>query len=186
MNKNYDPALAAFESSLAQYQGRVYEAYFLTATNEMDAIESQRLNPAGVSKQTVLSIEDNADEWFIIRWALLQQFPEAELVWLSDSTQVIPYLETCLQTEKDLPRLILLDLYLPTSTAGLNVLQALKAHALYHRIPTVILSQSNCHEDITESFNHSANSYIVKPTKYQEWTEELGRLRTYLKKSTVN
>lgn len=144
-------------------------------------MKSQLLNPSQVGKQTILSIEDNADEWFVVRWTLLQQFPKAELVWLSDPTQVIPYLNTYQQGEKDLPGLILLDLYLPTSTVGLNVLRALKAHPLYHRIPTVILSRSSDHEDITEAFTHSANSYIVKPSSYQDWVEGLAMLHTYWK-----
>ena len=150
----------------------------------MGAMETQLLHPSRADQLSILSIEDSADDWFITRWVLLQQFPEANLVWLSDATQVRDYLETCRQTEKGLPNLILLDLYLPTSAVGLGVLQVLKSHPVYGRIPTVVLSRSNQAQDIRDAFNHSANSYIVKPTNYQEWVEGLATLHTYWKKPT--
>ncbi|MVM35525.1 response regulator [Spirosoma sp. HMF4905] len=172
---NPDPNLLAFEYLLAQYRRRVYEQYFLQQNDR----ETELLPQSGARKLTILSIEDKADEWFITRWALLQQFPGAELVWLADPAQVIPHLEACRQREEDLPSLILLDLYLPTSTVGLTVLQGLKSHPLFHRIPTIVLSRSNHYEDIADVYSHFANSYIVKPTDYHEWVKGLSRLHRY-------
>ena len=173
MNKNHNPTPSAFERLLARYRELVSELFFLQKDSTDSVAQPER------NKQTILSIEDNADEWFFTQWALNKQFPEAKLVWLSDPTQVIPHLDTCQQTEKDLPSLILLDLYLPTSAVGFGILQALKSHPVYYRIPLVVLSRSSQPVDITDAIRHSANSYIVKPSTYQEWVEELAMLHFY-------
>ncbi|WP_018619645.1 response regulator [Spirosoma luteum] len=146
----------------------------------------QQLNQSKIGKKTILSIEDNADEWFIIRWTLVQLFPGANLVWQSDASQAKDYLAACLQPEKSLPDLILVDLYLPTPEAGLEILEALKSQPVYQQIPTVVLSRSSDQNDITDTFDRSANSYIIKPTTYKEWVEGLVMLRTYWADSCVS
>ncbi len=152
----------------------------------MKAMAYQQSNQSGIGKKTILSIEDNADEWFIIRWALLQLFPGTNLVWQSNPSQAKDYLATCLQSEKSLPDVILVDLYLPTPEAGLDMLEALKSQPLYQQIPTVVLSRSSDQNDITDTFDRSANSYIIKPTTYKEWLEGLVMLRTYWTDSYVS
>lgn len=138
-------------------------------------------NQTQTDKPTILVIEDNADDYFMIRWGLLQHFPAVDLVCLSDSTQVVPYLESCFERETDLPRLILLDLYLPSAKAGLSVLQCLKSHQVYQQIPTVILSRSADPDDMGDVFKYSGNSYIVKPAKPKEWLEAFMLLQAYWK-----
>jgi CheY-like chemotaxis protein len=137
------------------------------------------VNQNQTPKASILVIEDNPDQWFIIRWALLRCFPEIEPIWMADSTEAIQYLETCLQNEKKLPKLILLDLYLPNRAAGWNLLQIIKTHHLYREMPVVILSSSSDPEDIKESYMFRSNSYIVKPNSYEKWLECFSLLRHY-------
>jgi CheY-like chemotaxis protein len=129
-------------------------------------------------KAPILVIEDNADQWFIIRWALQQQFPEVEAVWVRDATEAQIYLESC-EKKYSLPKLILLDLYLPNRQQGWSVLGAIKTHHLYREIPVIMLSQSNDKEDIAESYSLRVNSYIVKPNHYQKWLDCIGSFRHY-------
>ncbi|UFH54177.1 response regulator [Spirosoma sp. KNUC1025] len=130
-------------------------------------------------KSTILVVEDNADQWFVIRWALQQQFPEVEAVWLSEVAQVNMYLEACTQDLRELPRLILLDLYLPSRQQGLSLLEILKTHHIYREIPVIILSHSNDKDDISESYALRTNSYIVKPNGYEKWLECFASFRHY-------
>ena len=129
---------------------------------------------------TILVIEDNVDQWFLTRWALLQRYAKTQVHWLSAADEVIPYLDACRQKEIDLPQLILVDLYLPSVQQGLTVLRLLKSHPLYQSIPAITLSWSNEMEDITQVLTHSANGYLVKPTCYQDWLAGLGILDNYL------
>ena len=130
-------------------------------------------------KASVLVIEDNPDQWFIIRWALLQRFPEVEPVWMPDETQAIHYLENCLIKQAKLPRLILLDLYLPHRAMGWNLLQIIKTHHLYREIPVIMLSYSTDPADIRDSYLFRSNSYIIKPTTYDKWLDCFDWFRHY-------
>ena len=138
------------------------------------------LPPAHKShKAPVLVIDDNADQWFIIRWALLNRFPEVEGIWVRNDTETEAYLEECLSGKHEIPKLILLDLYLPDRQRGWNLLQIIKTHHLYREIPVVVLSQSSDTEDIRESYMFRSNSYIVKPGGYKEWLDCIASFRHY-------
>lgn len=127
-------------------------------------------------KVSILVIEDNADQWFLIQWALRERFPEAEAVWLSDAAQVTTYLKAC---EQNLPRLILLDLYLPHRHHGWSLLESIKTHHVYREIPVVILSHSTDTEDIRESYALRGNSYMVKPIGDENWLDCISSFRQY-------
>ncbi|GAB4029396.1 response regulator [Spirosoma jeollabukense] len=186
LKKNKGPHQKQFDQWLAQYKARVYESYFLAPRN-LD-IDIRECMESQASKPVILVIEDSADEWFILRWVLLEQFPEATLIWLSDANEILPKLNTGIQTEAELPQMILLDLYLPGLKTGLAVLQALKSHPLYQRIPVVVTSRSTDPDDIKEVYTYSANAYIVKPARPVEWKELLPMLRSLLEEenSTKN
>lgn len=130
-------------------------------------------------KPTVLVLEDNADQWFMIQWAFHQRFPEVEPIWMADPTQAMYYLEACLQDGESIPKLILLDIYLPHYEVGLKTLQWLKRHPLVREIPVVILSQSSHLADIKEAYKQGCNCYITKPTRYEHWLDYLTQLRHY-------
>ncbi|GAB4015786.1 response regulator [Spirosoma migulaei] len=130
-------------------------------------------------KATILVVEDNADQWFIIHWALLQRFPEVEAIWMQEPAQAIMYLEACKADVRELPKLILLDLYLPQRQMGWQLLAMIKAHYLFREIPVVILSQSSDPEDISESYSLRSNSYIVKPMGYEKWLDCIASFRHY-------
>lgn len=67
----------------------------------------------------------------------------------------------------DHPDVIVLDLNLP-SINGHQVLNILKTHKEYRRIPVFILSSSRAPLDVLEGYNAHANSYIVKPYNSDE------------------
>jgi CheY-like chemotaxis protein len=130
-------------------------------------------------KQTILVVEDNADQWFIIQWALKERFPEVEPIWFSNASQVLMYLECCLENSAQLPKLILLDLYLPNRENGWRLLEVVKMHHIYREIPTIMLSRSCDKEDIRESYMLRINSYIVKPDGYEKWLDCFTAFRHY-------
>ena len=75
-----------------------------------------------------------------------------------------------------LPRLILLDLKLP-GIDGFEVLRQIKAAPVLKRLPVIILTSSKEEGDRTLSYDNGANSYLVKPVDFENFTslmEELG------------
>jgi two-component system, response regulator len=74
-----------------------------------------------------------------------------------------------------LPEVILLDLNLPEKS-GIDVLREIKADERTRHIPVVVLTISNRNRDISECRRLGAESYIVKPVDFQNFSEVATRL----------
>ena len=131
------------------------------------------------SKFLILVVEDNADCWLLIRAALAQRFPEAKPVWVNNADQAMRYLTSTLLDKRKLPKLILLDLYLPSVEDGWALLATIKPHSPYQFLPVVVLSASMDHRDITKAYDLGVSSYMVKPGSFHGWLTCLTRLRLY-------
>ncbi|MGF7215631.1 CheY-like chemotaxis protein [Spirosoma lacussanchae] len=128
---------------------------------------------------TILVVEDNPDQWGLIRWALQKQLPEVEPVWLTNIAQTLAYLDACSASAEQFPKLVLLDLYLPRRDDGWQLLELIKTHHTYRLMPVVIMSHSDRAEDIEESYVHRGTSYMVKPVDYQQWLDYFQAFRRY-------
>lgn len=73
---------------------------------------------------------------------------------------------------------ILLDLKLP-GMSGTELLETLKTHASLRRIPVVILTSSREEGDRMRCYDGGANSYLVKPTDYNELLEVTRQVYRY-------
>ena len=69
-----------------------------------------------------------------------------------------------------IPDLILLDLNLPRKD-GREVLEDIKSHDRFKRIPVVILTTSQSEQDILESYQLSANAYVTKPVDLEAFLD---------------
>lgn len=127
----------------------------------------------------VLIVEDNADQWLIIRAALSQCFPEIEPVWMNNLPQAVTYLKDNSQDTDKLPRLILSDLYLPNPEEGWTMLDFVKSYPFVRRPPIIILSSSQDIKDIEKAYMLCAASYIVKPDTYHQWLNCFYTFRRY-------
>lgn len=126
----------------------------------------------------ILIVEDNADQWLIMRAALAQCFPEVEPVWVNNVAQAITYLKAQATEPAKIPRLVLSDLYLPRREEGLTLLEFVKNHVFYQKPPIIILSSSKDKEDIGMVYSFSS-TYIVKPGSYHEWLNCFYTFRRY-------
>ncbi|GAB3641021.1 response regulator [Spirosoma arcticum] len=119
---------------------------------------------------SLLVVEDNPDHWMLIRHGLQQQLPEVDFAWAATAPQALEYVHTGVDQHLELPRLILLDLYLPERQDGFNFLTAIRtATPVLQRIPVVVLSSSHHKEDVREAYQLGSSSYLVKPTEPGEW-----------------
>ena len=76
------------------------------------------------------------------------------------------------------PCLILLDIKLP-GIDGIEVLKRIKEHPVLKRIPVIMLTTSAQENDIARSYNHYANSYLVKPVGYNEFEDTIKQIDMY-------
>ena len=72
-------------------------------------------------------------------------------------------------------KVILLDLNLP-KISGLEVLRRIKADQRTRKIPVVVLTVSNRDRDFAECRRLGAETYIVKPVAFQNFSEVIPRL----------
>ena len=129
----------------------------------------------------ILLIEDNASDIELTRRALQKSHIANELVVVEDGQEALDYLfgkEGVDEKKKQLPALILLDLKLP-KVDGLQVLKAIRANERTKRLPVVVLTTSNEEQDIAQSYDLGANSYIRKPVDFMKFLEAVQYLGLY-------
>jgi two-component system response regulator len=76
------------------------------------------------------------------------------------------------------PNLILLDLKLPRLD-GHEVLKRIKSDPRTCGIPVVVLTSSSEERDVMRTYEVGANSYIVKPVDFQQFTESVREIGKY-------
>ena len=141
--------------------------------------------PAAALKQNfrhakVLIIDNDPDHLVLIERAMKKALPEVEPITASSEEQAFTYLNNCMLRETRLPKLILLDLYVPTREDAWRILHRIKnLPEPLSTIPVVLLSSSDHKEDILEGYKNGASSYLVKPVSAQEWQARFQMLRTY-------
>jgi CheY-like chemotaxis protein len=68
------------------------------------------------------------------------------------------------------PDIILLDLRLP-KVDGMEVLKTIKTDVNLLHIPVVILTTSKAEVDMVKAYDNHANSYLVKPVDFSQFTQ---------------
>ncbi len=132
-----------------------------------------------VSPARILVVEDNRDQQVLIRYALQQSIADVQPICVESAEEAIAYLDACVAKQLDLPKLVLLDLYLPDAEQGWELLRQLKAYPARQGLPVVVLSVSNAEEDVQRSYDLGANSYITKPLEYEQWLSYFQTMRQY-------
>jgi CheY-like chemotaxis protein len=130
----------------------------------------------------ILLVEDNSNDEELAMHAFKKANLHQEVIVVRDGAEALDYIfcrgkykgDDCLPT----PKFILLDLKLP-KIHGLEVLRQIKSDPENMKIPVVVLSSSNHERDIIECYELGANSYIVKPVDFDEFTKTVGQLGKY-------
>lgn len=120
----------------------------------------------------LILIEDNPDDAKLAIRELQKNNLVSNYLHLKDGEEAIRFFKTYFidvsESDRQLPKLILLDLKLP-KIDGLEVLKELKSHKKTRKIPIVIFSSSNEAKDIKNAYENGADSYIMKPVEFNEF-----------------
>lgn len=129
----------------------------------------------------VLLADDNATDAELTTRALDIGGISRNIVWVQDGEAALDYLfrkGAYAQRPIGNPRLMLLDLHMP-KIDGLDVLARIKSDPQLCSIPVVIMSSSDQESDMVRSYERHANSYIVKPVDFKQFTEQVAMLGQY-------
>ncbi|HEY6641680.1 response regulator [Povalibacter sp.] len=129
----------------------------------------------------VLLADDNATDAELTTHALDVGGISRNIVWVQDGEQALDFLlrkGPYAQRSSELPRLMLLDLHMP-KIDGLDVLVRIKSDPVLRSIPVVIMSSSDQESDMLRSYERFANSYIVKPVDFKQFTDQVSILGQY-------
>ena len=83
-----------------------------------------------------------------------------------------------LKEKNIIPDIILLDLNMPKIN-GIEFLGILKADEVLKYIPAIILSTSNNHRDVMECYRIGIAGYLIKPLRYEDYTDRIKKLLEY-------
>jgi chemotaxis family two-component system response regulator Rcp1 len=128
---------------------------------------------------SILLVEDDPDHVDLTRIALQTARVPFGLDVVMDGTEALQYLRREAPYEmSSAPDLILLDLNLP-KLDGREVLRAIKSDAELRRIPVIVLTTSSDIADIENAYENHANSFITKPTDFDEFLHAIETMHEY-------
>jgi CheY-like chemotaxis protein len=123
-----------------------------------------------LSQDTLLVVEDDANDRFLIERAIRKSQIANPLRMVEDGEQAIAYLSGegrfTDRAEFPLPILVLLDLKLPRRS-GIEVLTWIRANPRFLTLPVVVLTSSPESGDVRRAYQAGANSYLVKPVAFE-------------------
>ncbi len=129
----------------------------------------------------ILLADDNATDAELTIRALEIGNVRQPVVWVQDGGAALDYMfcsGAYAQRHTGNPCLMLLDLHMP-KVDGLDVLARIKADARTRATPIIIMSSSDQESDMARSYALHANSYIVKPVDFRQFTEQVSKLGQY-------
>ena len=130
------------------------------------------MNDNGGTSKKILVAEDDEDHYLLIREAFETSDPFIKLHRVKDGEELMDYLlmrESSLNPpQASQPDVILLDLNMPRKD-GREALKEIKSHPNLRTIPVVVLTTSKFYEDVLQSYQSGANSYLIKPLSFHQW-----------------
>lgn len=128
----------------------------------------------------VLLAEDDADHAFFTARAFRDAHgADVEMHTVRDGAEALDYLhQRGRYADAPRPHLIVLDLKMP-KVDGLEVLAQIKGDEELRTIPTVVLSSSDRPQDVADSYDRHANSYVTKPASLTGLREGVAGLAKY-------
>ena len=135
-----------------------------------------------MKSKIILLVEDNPSDVGLTQRALAKSHVANELVVAEDGREALDYLfgagAHAGREVTELPALVLLDLKLPR-VDGLEVLRQIRADDRTRRLPVVILTTSREEQDVAQSYDLGANSYIRKPVDFTQFAQAVEQMGLY-------
>ena len=130
----------------------------------------------------ILLAEDREDDIVLVQRAFAKGEIQNPLFVVRDGEEAIAYLagdgKYANRAEYPLPDLLLLDLKMPR-VDGFEVLQWVRRQPGFSALRIVVLTSSDQIRDVNTAYQLGANSFMVKPTDFENVIEMAKTLRSY-------
>lgn len=129
----------------------------------------------------ILIADDDDDDKLLMVKAFEKCLPKENVTCVSDGEALLNYLSYSFCANDALhpvPDIILLDLNMPLKD-GKTTLQEIKNHENYSKIPVIIFSTSNLKEDIQITYKLGSNSFIKKPSTFEDLVQVTKEIESY-------
>jgi CheY-like chemotaxis protein len=130
----------------------------------------------------ILLVEDNADHAELVMRSFREHRVANVIRHVDDGESALNYLfrRGVFAHAESSPRpdLVLLDLRMPR-VDGFEVLRQVKASPDLHRLPVVVMTTSSNEADITRAYDENANSFVVKPADFSQFSRLIQDLGFY-------
>src|SRR5712691_11894861 len=135
-----------------------------------------------MNERIILLVEDNPSDVELTLRALKKNNILNKVIVVRDGAEALDYLFAkgayASRDSGEVPQIVLLDLNLP-KIGGLEVLQSVRADERTKLIPIVILTSSREDRDLLAGYAGGANSYIVKPVDFIQFSDAVRQLGLY-------
>lgn len=122
----------------------------------------------------VLLIEDDQIEVIKLKRAMSKLALDHEIIEAINGEEALEVLKG----DEVHPDILLLDLNMPKIN-GIEFLKILKNDADFRYLPVIILTTSNNRKDVLECYRIGVAGYILKPLKYEEYIDKIGKALAY-------
>jgi CheY-like chemotaxis protein len=123
----------------------------------------------------ILLVEDNPDDAELTTVGLERHNLANRLVIASDGVEALELLTGGHATPF---AFVMLDLKLP-KLSGQEVLERVRADPRTQTVPVIVLTSSSQQEDMVDSYNNGANSYVRKPVDFNAFANAVTQLGLY-------
>ncbi|MGH8371013.1 MAG: response regulator [Gammaproteobacteria bacterium] len=135
-----------------------------------------------ITRTTILLAEDDQNDVMLIKRAFSKSHVINPIACVENGEEAVAYLaghgDYADRDRHPLPFMMLLDLKLPR-LSGHEVLKWLRDQPGLKRLPVVVLTSSREPSDINRAYEMGANSYLVKPVVFEEFSTLLKQLQVY-------
>lgn len=125
----------------------------------------------------IIVVDDDHEDHLILRDYFSDAGKDHCVRFIDNGKKAIEYLEQL--DDKDLPRLIVLDLNMPILN-GTQTLLKLKATSRLRDIPVIVFSTSENENEKRKCLSFGAIDYMVKPVGFEDGKMMVNRFMSYL------
>ncbi len=154
----------------------------ITQTPDTAVASAQGWRRDARQKGVILLIEDDHGDQLLTCEALSESALAHQIVVVSDGEEALEYLNQTGRysdaAKAPRPDLIFLDLNMPKIN-GRQLASRLKSDPNLQTIPIVVLSTSDYHDDVAHCYKTGVNSYVHKPTNYDEFVATINAVEHY-------